>query len=927
MHYLTVAVYFILFAMPCTGFSQSKDFHRISVKKADSLRTLNEWDQAELTYRQALVFKKESTEAFKGLGKVAFAREDWPEFRQHFTKVLEISPGDAEAIDYLQNKSKVQQQVTAGDDFRKSKNYEEAKKNYEEALKLDGQYAEAYKGLGKIAYETSDWDNFNKSFKTALKYAPEDLEISDFLQNNPKYFEILNQAEVEFDAKEFEASEELYKEALDINPLSKAANRGLGRVGLQTKNWDEVKGRFKKIVKGENPADLEANYSLGIAYRETGKFKASLLKRLDFNKSRDYFKKVVAKDSTYEDVFYQFAHLAKLRENWFNAVELARTQVAVRADLAHANVGPFKFFRMLMVHEGTDKVARWLNKHPGDFADYMLAQQLRQAGKLDTAKSRLLELLNREIEFSKMPIYFSLIRLSVEQGKLEQADDYFTQALNSIACDTDAEFLFYTSKYIFNDFELEAYLKLSKLEHKKIFYRSFWTYRDPSPVAAVNARVIEHFRRLNHAEKNYWFDGVRSWANNPDKTGQLSYPAVYGYNDEINDKGLIYLRHGKPDDIAVTPNRAVSNESWLYYARQGRPKMMFHFIIDDKLGTSGNWQLTPLVVDSLFLRDRLGWDKKVDRLYLVMSKNDNQGLVEASALQSQIIDESSEVVKYGMSTDYHTWERKIEPISIPYHLVMQRGFGGKTLLELYCNIPLAELRGKGETSEQVIFKQGAGVYDRGWKRVTQSFEKVKLSDNPTRIYEEQFLQKYDFYLEPGTYHLSFFTSSENDDRMGSLNLVTEVPSFAGRALQVSDIIPAYDITPPVDKQAGFLKNDVSIIPNPQKEFSRSQPLFLYYEIYNLDRDEDKKTRYKIETQMTLVKKSKGGLGKVFGFLGGGKETSITIQHEREGKKRSASEFGGFDVKKLDKGEYLLTVKINDVVAGTSAEKSMSVVLN
>ena len=91
---------------------------------------------------------------------------------------------------------------------------------------------------------------------------------------------------------------------------------------------------------------------------------------------------------------------------------------------------------------------------------------------------------------------------------------------------------------------------------KQLFFRRFWRSREFMPSEENNARLIEHYRRLNHARRV--FDA----------------PMANGYDD----MGKIYIRHGEPDQKirSMSENWTYDNESWLY--RKRPENFVFHFI-------------------------------------------------------------------------------------------------------------------------------------------------------------------------------------------------------------------------------------------------------------------------------------------------------------------------------------------------------------
>ncbi len=919
--FLPVSMLFFLASTPCLFGQPNTDVATELLNKADSLRSASKLKQAEVTYKQVLVFDDNSVSAFKGLGKVAFQKQDWPEFHKWFNKALKVNPGDREAHDYLMNKSRVRQMVLSGDSLREAGQLDVAEREYKEALKLDEHYRDALKGMGKLAYARDDWDDVHKWFNRALEQHPGDIEAQDFLINSPKYKQTIGQADRSYSAGDLEKAEDLYDEVLEMNPHAVHPIKQLARMAMEQEDWGEVKNWYKKVLEYQ-PQELEANYGLGIAHRETGKFKALLLKRWDFNAAERHFQAVMDKDSSFRDVIYQRGLLARERENWLEAVKWGHGQVRIKPDLPHCNVGLYKLYRLLLVHESEDAVAAWLKQRPGDWADYMRGEQFRRRKNYQQADSVFSVLLNRQLSISKIPVLLSRVRCLVQEGRDAEANTQFQIALESIKTNVDAEHFFDFTKYILTDNEYDVYRRLTRAQQKRMFFTAVWTARNPTPAAPINKRFLEHCRRLTHAESNFWFDGVRSWANNPDKSGYLTYPKVYDLNDEFNDKGLIYIRHGEPDDIAKTSNRSTSNESWYYKPRHDRGKLIFHFVIEERVATGNNWRLTPIIADRVMLQDRVGWDAKLDRLYMALdaaADEDNQG--EIHSLVNQLSDESEQVVQYAMSTDFHTYEKSVSRFDMPFVISSLRGFGRKTHVEVYFGVPLSRL---DDGSNQILeFEHGAGIYDRNWQRLARSFEKVRLTPAESEhVHNGIFIQKYDFLVQPGDYNISFYASDEQESRIGREQVLASIPDLQSSALALSDPIPAFDILPTAEGTP-FDKGEITIVPNPTREFSLDEPVFIYYEIYNLSPDEEGETRFRIKNEMTLEKGDSGG---IFGFLSGGGKKSISIQNERTGRKPDAVEYTSFNVGKLEPGDYRLRVEIEDLVSGETVEKELALVL-
>ncbi|MCH8872939.1 GWxTD domain-containing protein [candidate division KSB1 bacterium] len=677
------------------------------------------------------------------------------------------------------------------------------------------------------------------------------------------------------------------------------AFRGLGQIAFLKQEWGKIKDWYGKVLEVQ-PLDSEANYYLGIAYRETGKTKSFQLKKMDFNKSRDFFSLVIDREPAYRDVFYQRGLVERWDEKFENALIWGHKQVEFKPDLVHAEIGLYKSYRLLLKHSNH---IRWSDMQQGMWVDYLQGEVSRLNKDFQKAESIFRKILE-QYSVNKNLIYLSLVRLNLQQDSLKKASDYFNLALNSLETHFDAEYLFEDSKYISTDQEMALYRNLGTVEDKKIFFQKFWKRRNPLPASPINVRAMEHYRRLILAEKSFWFDGVRSWATNPDKAGHLKFPAAYFENEEFNDKGLIYIRHGAPNQVAITPGQLFhSNESWHYFKRDDREKFIFHFL-KAYLATGNNWKLAANLPNIRMVQDRVGWDSKLDRLTLATSQQ------EISIIQNQIADQSHLTVKNAMSSDSHTWDKGTEELDMPYYIAYFRGDNNKTRVELYYGLAIQQLLNDEQNMDGVVLKHGVGLYDLDWNNITQFSRDVSFKSNRENI----FIHRFYFDLEPGTYHSVFYANRPSTKKWGGDNFEIEVPVIDRKAFGMSDLELAFNILD-AERESVFKNGKFEVIPNPSKIFNKSDQVHLYFEIYNLRKDETGETSFNIEYTMTQRKGS-------FKLFGGGKKQVISVKNDFTGFEHTYYETAGFDVSKLQPGEYKMTVKVKDLNLGKTAEKSI-----
>jgi hypothetical protein len=100
--------------------------------------------------------------------------------------------------------------------------------------------------------------------------------------------------------------------------------------------------------------------------------------------------------------------------------------------------------------------------------------------------------------------------------------------------------------------------------------RHFWSLRDQDELHTPGDRLMEHYRRLAYARRAYRL-----------ATTHRHYDIVERYRPptvDFDDRGVIYIRHGPPDDrVSLDLPGLPLNESWVYH-RPGQPDLLFHFV-------------------------------------------------------------------------------------------------------------------------------------------------------------------------------------------------------------------------------------------------------------------------------------------------------------------------------------------------------------
>jgi len=119
----------------------------------------------------------------------------------------------------------------------------------------------------------------------------------------------------------------------------------------------------------------------------------------------------------------------------------------------------------------------------------------------------------------------------------------------------------------------------------------FWQQRDWSAAREEGERIEAHYRRLHHARHEF---RVEQWPRRYETFEVNRMP-----DSEIDDRGIIYLRHGPPDTTvtAISPG-ACYNETWAYRRAEG--DLVLHFVARTD---PSDWRL----VETIYDVDGRGW--------------------------------------------------------------------------------------------------------------------------------------------------------------------------------------------------------------------------------------------------------------------------------------------------------------------------------
>jgi len=676
--------------------------------------------------------------------------------------------------------------------------------------------------------------------------------------------------------------------------------RGLGFAALREGQFDQAKDAFDRLLKSGTDS-LAAHYGLAIAHRELGARAGGLVRASHWTLADRNFAAVLRNDSSYRDVLLQLALLERYRGRYFSAVTLGMKHLARKGGSEEATFVLFQLFDHLVAHEAPDTAEGWLLRNGSSYARYFLGELYRRHGQYELADSIFRDLLGRELPFPKQPVWLSLARVYYARDDFLQADEYYWRAVREIDSNLAARFIFEDLKYVLDEEELAEYRRAATASEKIAFFTRFWERRNPRPGSPDNPRIGEHYRRLDHAERQCRFDGLRLPVSNPDVSGFLRFPQTFYLNDRFNDKGLVYIRFGEPDlRTTALDSEIASNESWLYRLPGRERPLVFHFEIDED-GAPNDWRLVPVPTDDRILESREEWDPSFTR-YLRGSR------LNRDQLRNELAADSQTDVTFGLTRDRHTWPEGVRVFPSPFGVAAFKGTSGTELVLLFA------IEGKWlESGRDSLWEFGAAVYDLHWnmKESARRTEVIRWSD-PVLERRGQFVGAHHFQLKPGDYRIGFYLEGLTTRQISGYKFLVSLPAFEKELLAVSDVLlGSVEDRPSVI----WKRREENFWPTPDRRFRVGEPFWIYFEVYNLRCDEVGRSYYVVELAVEPEGgKSKGTLARLFGRFVGGAAARVRTRAERTAEGPDAFECLALEMLPRKPGRYRLTVTVEDLLA-------------
>ena len=429
-----------------------------------------------------------------------------------------------------------------------------------------------------------------------------------------------------------------------------------------------------------------------------------------------------------------------------------------------------------------------------------------------------------------------------DQVAAEEAQDYYKKWLEEDV------------KYIITDEERSVFDKLQTDAERDAFIEQFWRRRDPDPSTASNEYKEEYYRRIAYANEHFTA-GLAGW-----KT----------------DRGMIYIKYGKPDDIDDHPGgstyvrpswegggitQVYPFQVWRYNYIEGVGSDIEIEFVDTYGGNLYRFANDQLEKDALLYipgagltrsEEILGGDKTERILTRTFADQDAQTEHELAPIRR---------AKDAAFERMHTLKELEAPVEIKYqdlkHLVNTKvrfnDLSFRTQISIFnesqevgmlpisITVPDSELTFKPVPPTGVM-RATVEVYGNVTtltNQIVHEFEDTLVRDKAGDISTGKSVAQKKLFLPPGRYKLSIVVHDVNGDKMGTGDFGLFVPAESSR-LTASSLVLADSI---VKAPAGssddplVLSSDFKVVPNVQKTFRRGQDVKTYLELYNFEEDQ------------------------------------------------------------------------------------------
>ncbi len=669
----------------------------------------------------------------------------------------------------------------------------------------------------------------------------------------------------------------------------------IAEVGGGRSHYDDAAGEFEWASELA-PQWPYPWYGLGLAELALGEHQVILIENVRQMLGRDYLSKAAA----------SFARAAAADPQFADAVvDLATTALSQRVNA-----------RLDVAHRATRLAAQ--GPAGGDPAVQLARGRLeREVGEADSAVAAFGAALAAGADSG-----IALLELARSQYFARRAaDGWATYFAGARAAESVAAVAGYREDlgWIAGAAELAAFDALADPAARGEWLVRFWTQRDADEAREPGERLCEHYRRWFYARRRFRL-----------VSRHRHYDIAETFRStqaELDDRGVIYLRHGDPDDRAAylcpPGERACApNESWRYRRREG--DLVFHFVAREDVQ---DYKLVESLVDVLgfgrAVRAQGTRDPVVQELYDSRRQFGEpysrlgHGLGTRGSLLAEERVQGRRTIAAGTTTDSHRHRFGAPlPVRVAEFVVGRREAAAPAQeLHVVFAIPAARLTPlPGPRGVHYPFQFRLRVIDdRG--RTVAAIDTVRVFAASAALARGEFLTGLlSAPVPPGQLRYRLLVAVAGGEA-GDLVAVDSlaVPTLDGSHTAVSGLVLGR-----VGSGLAWLPPGDTVPLNPLGHYPQGSSVELYYEVHGLDAGREYRTEITLEPA-----RGPSVLGRVRGLFGG-RRSPVQIAFDAVAAGPVTRVRRSVALEDLKRGAYVLTVRVTDPRGGAVLERSQRI---
>lgn len=503
---------------------------------------------------------------------------------------------------------------------------------------------------------------------------------------------------------------------------------------------------------------------------------------------------------------------------------------------------------------------------------------------------------------------------------------------------------------LLHEWERQEYAALDE-PARRAWIRQQWEWRSALAGVTVAERLRTHHTRLLHALSHY----QRMATAGARPVDAMARDSALDWLP-LDDRGLLYVRHGPPLHIARGSARTVQRETW-YYPMVSGERVAFDFMrADDWPDWRANQglQCDPFIymvgVGGIVGRQRYisdprnienDWQGGFERAHLDMASelagripsiaHDGRSCAQGVIRTLRQPDPTAALVDFMRTQElrnveiaararqqYHvamTTESAVDPSPTPLDVLLRsyafRAAGGATLLTAYAIIPAGSLhadRSRG-TFDYALVSSLNVVHEP--TRRTFTVDTVVSYSAPSQLPAEAVMRVtlgvQTTGIEDALVGIGFTNPAERDQRQAA-TFRRNIPDFSGDAVNISDIVIA-DTLP-----GSFTRGAESLLPLPGHIIAAGARFRMFVEAYNLDDDAP------IRISVTIAPgRSEGVMSRLRELIDRREAMSLSyedVAQPEDGVVAIATDVGA----ELEPGRYVLRLALTDLRSGTTVHR-------